>query len=305
MRNSNASWVLLLALGASACATPGAPGQQGTASRSPLAEALEGCQAREGRLDVWCDDVVFVSFNRPGRTDVAQGMAALRSLIEEVPGTEVTVEPGPDEQQLRDIMLMRVDYRYTWEGKPYVARTFGRVTPEGSSITDCAAPADRPEAITRCENIARLVLTEPHEEVNRYVKLGDETPRPRPRFDDPARSCRKEERDGMVGYACKDGSGLLVLARQEGAPDSEHLTALLRERGVVEQGQESLCVVMDKPSRCQRYDCPGGCQLVVAPLNESPPGTAVCVIPPRQQDAPWICAPIFQVIPETITGEPR
>lgn len=305
LRNSTASWALLLALGASACATPGASGQQGTASRPSLAEALEGCRAREGRLEVWCGDVVFVSFNRPGRTDVAQGMAALRSLIEEVPGTEVTVELGPVEERLRDIEMLRVNYRYRWEGKPYLAQTFGRVTPTGSLITDCAAPADRPEAISRCEELARLVLTRPLEEVNRYVTLGDESARPRPRFDDPARSCRKEERDGMMVYACKDGSGLLMLTSREGAPDSERLAAVLRERGALEQGQESLCVVMGKPSRCQRYDCDGGCQLVVAPLDESPPGTAVCVIPPEHQDAPWICEPIFQVLPEKAAGESR
>lgn len=304
MRNATASWALVFALWALACATPGATAS-GTASPSPLAEALEGCRAREGRLDVWCGDVVFASFNRPARTDVAQGMAALRALIAEVPGTDVTVERGPVEEPPRDARMLRVDYRYTWEGKPYVATTYGRVTPTGSFMTDCAAPADKPDAGRRCQEIARLLLTRPPEEVNRYVTLGDETPRPRPRFDDPARTCRKEEREGRMVFACRDGSGLVVLSPREGVPDSEALTALLGERGARGQGEAGLCVVMNKPRRCQRYDGPEGSQLVVAPLEESPPGTAVCVIPPEQQEAPWICEPIFRVVPEKAARESR
>lgn len=147
---------------------------------------------------------------------------------------------------------------------------YGRVTPTGSFITDCAAPADKPDAGHRCQDLARRVLSHPPEEVNRYVTLRDEVPRPRPRFDDQARTCQKEEREGRMVFACRVGSGLVVLTPREGAPDAEALTALLRERGVSGQGEAGLCVVMNKPRRCQRYDVPEGGQLVVAPLEESP-----------------------------------
>lgn len=297
MRSSITSWVVLLALCVMACATPGAP-IQGTPPREPLAEALEGCRARAARLEVWCGDVVFAAFNRPGRTDVAQGMAALLHLLEEVPGTAVTVEEGPVAQRLQEVEVLRMRYRYTWEGRPYLTQAFGRVTPTGSFITDCAAPADRPEAIARCGDIARLVLTRPVEEVNRHVVLEEGVSRPRPRFDDPARSCRKEEREGRVVYACADGSGLLVLTPREGAADADPLEELLRERGALEKWDEGLCVVAGKPSRCRRYACHEGCQLVVARLDESPPETAVCVIPSEHRDAPWVCEPLFQVLPE-------
>lgn len=93
-------------------------------------------------------------------------------------------------------------------------------------------------------------------------------------------------------------------AHAEGVPDSEALTALLGERGGQGQGEAGLCVVMNKPRRCQR-DGPEGGQLVVAPLEESPPGTAVCLIPPGQEDAPWICESIFQVVPEKGDREAR
>ncbi len=294
MLDSITSRVLPLALWLTACATPGAPGP-GTTAREPLAEALEGCRARAGRLDVWCGDVVFVSFHRPGRTDVAQGLLGLTRLLQEVPGTEVVVEEGPVAQEGE---VLRLRYRYTWEGRPYLAQALGRVTPTGSILTDCAAPADRPEGIARCGDLVQRVLTRPFEEVNRHVVLEEGVSRPRPRFDDPARACKKEEREGRVGYACADGSGLLVLTPREGAAEPEPLAELLRERGASETWVEGLCVVMGKPSRCRRYACREGRQLVVAPLEGPPPGTAVCVLPSEHGEDPWVCEPVFQLLPE-------
>lgn len=293
MLHSIASRVVLFALWLTACAAPGAPGP-GTASR----EALEGCRAQAARLDVWCGDVVFAAFNRPGRTDVAQGLLGLTRLLQEVSGTDVVVEEGPVPRRLQEAEVLRLRYRYTWEGRPYLAQALGRVTPTGSFITDCAAPADKPEAIARCGDIVRRVLTRPFEEVNRHVVPEEGVSRPRPRFDDPARSCKKEEREGRAGYACADGSGLLVLTPREGAADPEPLAQLLRERGASETWDEGLCVVMGKPGRCRRYACSEGRQLVVAPLEGAPPGTAVCVIPTEHGEDPWVCEPVFQVLPE-------
>lgn len=57
--------------------------------------------------------------------------------------------------------------------------------------------------------------------MNRYVTLGDEVPKPRPRFDDPARTCQKEEREERMVFACGDGSGLVVLTPKE-CPTRRH-----------------------------------------------------------------------------------
>lgn len=301
------SWMGLLALCATACTspTPGgakeAPATQPAAPPSPaeVAAAFEGCRSQPGQLDIWCGDVVFVPYQQPAaKEELQQTMASLRDRIAEQPDTQLKLEGPVMRQRIGDFDVLRIRYRYVWEGTEYVAQTFGRSSSTGNIVADCAAPASQQEAIARCLKIGVLAVTRPREEINAHIQPEQGVKHPRSRFDDAGRTCHKREQPGIVAFACKDGSGYVKLDPKAGAPAARELVTTMGGRGGTVDAGEVECVVASGTTKCRRFTCKGGpseCELLVAPLGMEPgAGEAICVLPPGTKELPSICQDTFK-----------